>query len=369
MRGDSERSDVFWALRGVSLEVPKGSVFGVVGPNGSGKSTLLQIVAGIMRPSSGRVLCSGRISALLELGAGFNPEFSGRDNVILSAQLSGMPRSALAEMADEVEEFAELGRFFDRPVKEYSTGMYVRLAFSAAIHGSPEILIIDEALAVGDARFANRCIQRLDQLRAKNTTIIFVSHDLGLVQRLCDQVALIVKGIVVASGAAADVAKEYTRLVQSENIAPGEMTKSSVERSGNSSIRSARVLNSQGFEQVDFEPGNSIRVRCLVEVRGAGDSIQFGILIRNRQGIEVFGTNSRLEGIQLGPFVDSGSFEIEFEFPCSLVRGDYTVTVATQFLDGVRQDWLEDWCQFRVLDRMDYIGIARLNGTFTVNPL
>lgn len=367
-RGRSDEQEVFWALRGISLEVAPGSVLGIVGPNGSGKSTLLQIVAGIMRPTSGRVLSSGRISALLELGAGFNPEFTGRENVILSAQLNGMPNSALGDMAGEVEAFSELGKFFDRPVKEYSTGMYVRLAFSAAIHGAPEILIVDEALAVGDARFANRCIQRLDQLRANLTTILFVSHDLGLVRRLCDQAALLWRGSVVAVGSPGDVAKDYTRRVQSDSNESESVALRMVAHNGHSFIRSAKILNSEGLEWSDFDAGQSICVQCQIEVNGPGEAIQFGVLIRNRQGVEVFGTNSRLEGVVLGPFEEACCFGIRFDFPCRLVRGEYTVTLATQFLNGVRQDWQEDCCQFRVLDLMDYVGIARLDGIFTVSP-
>src|ERR1700728_1355584 len=161
----------FWALRDVSLNVERGEVLGVVGPNGSGKSTLLQIVSGILDPTRGRVIKRGRIAALLELGAGFNPEFTGRENVFLNGEILGMPRREMERVFPDIEKFAEIGSFLDRPVKEYSTGMYVRLAFATAIHVEPEILIVDEALAVGDAIFANRCVKKFEDLKKQNVTV------------------------------------------------------------------------------------------------------------------------------------------------------------------------------------------------------
>src|SRR6266852_1858344 len=169
----------FWALKDISFEVERGDVLGLVGPNGSGKSTLLQIVSGILQPTSGRVLTKGRVAALLELGAGFNPEFTGRENVYLNGEILGVSRREMEQVFPQIERFAEIGAFMDRPVKEYSSGMYVRLAFSTAIHVDPEILIVDEALAVGDAIFANRCIKKFEELKQRKVTVLFVSHDLG----------------------------------------------------------------------------------------------------------------------------------------------------------------------------------------------
>ncbi len=189
----------FWALRDVNLGVERGEILGVIGPNGSGKSTLLQIVSGILEPTRGRVITRGRIAALLELGAGFNPEFTGRENVFLNGEILGMSKSEMERVFPEIERFAEVGTFLDRPVKEYSSGMYVRLAFATAIHVDPEILIVDEALAVGDAIFANRCIKKFEELKERKVTVLFVSHDLGLVKRLSDRAALMVDGSVVAA--------------------------------------------------------------------------------------------------------------------------------------------------------------------------
>ena len=177
----------FWALRNVNLSIDEGETVGIIGPNGSGKSTLLQILCGILEPTAGRVVRKGRVAALLELGAGFNPEFSGRENVFINGELMGLSRAAIERSLPSIERFAEIGDFIDRPVKTYSSGMYVRLAFATAIHTEPDILVVDEALAVGDAVFANRCVRKFQQLQEEGVTIVFVSHDLGLVKQVCSR--------------------------------------------------------------------------------------------------------------------------------------------------------------------------------------
>src|SRR5499427_4053100 len=203
----------FWALKDISFAAEKGETLSLVGPNGCGKSTLLQIVAGILQPTTGRVVTRGRIAALLELGAGFNPEFSGRENVYLNGEIMGLTRAEIDRAMPSIEAFAEIGEFIERPVKEYSSGMYVRLAFSTAIHVEPEILIVDEALAVGDAVFANRCVRKFEELRARKITVLFVSHDLGLVKQLSDRAILLLGGRIEAQGAPNDVINRYIGLV------------------------------------------------------------------------------------------------------------------------------------------------------------
>ena len=210
--GRRRHSD-FWALRDVSFSVERGETLGIVGPNGSGKSTLLQVVCGILEPTRGRVLAEGRIAALLELGAGFNSEFSGRENVFLNSEILGLSRKEIEKAFSRIAAFADIGEFIDRPVKEYSSGMYVRLAFSTAIHVDPDILIVDEALAVGDAIFANRCVQKFEELKQRKVTVLFVSHDLGLVKRLSDRAILMLGGRVECEGAPKDVVNRYIGLV------------------------------------------------------------------------------------------------------------------------------------------------------------
>ncbi len=357
---EAEAQNEFWALRNVSFDVPRGEVFGLVGPNGAGKSTLLQILAGILQPTEGRVLTQGRISALLELGAGFNLEFTGRENVRLNAELLGLSRKEIDAAIPEVEAFAELGRFFDRPVREYSTGMYVRLAFSAAIHQHPETLVVDEALAVGDARFANKCIRRLEELKAQGTTILFVSHDLGIVKRLCNRAALLWQGQLVTLGTPREISDEYTRRVQLD-LTP--LVATSTSNSNRSQILSAHLHHPAGPPRTQFEINDQITLTAEVKVHHPNTQFQFGLLIRNRQGIDIAGTNSQIENCPLT--VDTpATVRISFTFPCHFTRGDYTITLATQDPDGTRQDWRDDFLEFRVDDRRDYAGSTWLDGNF-----
>ncbi|MBZ2184773.1 MAG: ABC transporter ATP-binding protein [Bryobacter sp.] len=354
-----EAANDYWALRDISFDIAAGEVFGLVGPNGAGKSTLLQILAGILEPTHGRVLVRGRVSALLELGAGFNLEFTGRENVRLSAELHGLSRSQIDQAIPPIEAFAEIGRFFDRPVREYSTGMYVRLAFASAIYQHPETLIVDEALAVGDARFANKCIRRLEELKASGTTILFVSHDLGIVKRLCDRAALLWEGRLLRIGSPSEIAIDYSQRVQSTlphpTLAPAAPY---------SSVRllSASLSLPGGSPQTSFQSTDTIVLTATVSLSSPGLPWQFGLLIRNRQGIEVAGTNTSIEAVELPS--QPSSLQLTFTFPCRLTRGDYTLTLATQSLNGAPFDWRDDWLEFTITDRRDLAGTLRLDGTF-----
>ena len=358
----------FWALRNINLRVEEGEVFAVVGPNGSGKSTLLQIISGILQPTSGRVLRNGRVAALLELGAGFNPEFSGRENVFLNGEIMGLSRGEIEKVFPRIEAFAEIGRFIDRPVKEYSSGMYIRLAFSTAIHVDPEILIVDEALAVGDAIFASRCIRKFEELRQRKVTILLVSHDLGLVKRLADRAALVVEGRILAEGSPKDAVNRYVGFVldreRGEKSQPADAAtaKTSFRHGdGTSRVVDVQILNQRGERAGAFQSGEYIIIRIRAEFRQAAGDPVVGILIRNRIGVDVFGTNTRLEGIRLGQFEAGDLLEVEFELDCILSRQEYTLTVATQHWNGLSQDWLDDVLDFRVVDTKDVAGVLNLN--------
>ena len=367
----------FWAVRGVTLRIEKGEVFAILGPNGSGKSTLLQIVSGILTPTSGRVLCGGRIAALLELGAGFNPEFTGRENVQLNGEILGLSPQEIARIFPKIEAFAEIGRFIDRPVKEYSTGMYVRLAFSAAIHVDPEILIVDEALSVGDAVFASRCIRKFEELRERKTTVILVSHDLGLVKRLSDRAVLMWQGEVKAEGTPKDVVNRYVGMVleregQTPAAADGRaLAASSSFRHGDgaSHIVDAQTLNGEGQATTLFQRGDVIRIRVSAVFRDAIMNPVFGILIRNRVGMDVYGTNTRIEQIEIGQVNAGETVEVEFELDCVFSRQEYTLTVAAQHWNGLSQDWLDDVLSFRVIDSKDVAGVLHLNARVRFNKV
>jgi lipopolysaccharide transport system ATP-binding protein len=351
----------FWALRNVSFTVDSGEILGIVGPNGSGKSTLLQIATGILQPTSGRISAEGRVAALLELGAGFNPDFSGRENVFLNGEIMGLSRAETERAFPEIEAFAEIGDFIDRPVKEYSSGMYVRLAFATAIHVSPDVLIVDEALAVGDAIFANRCLKKLEELKNRQVTILFVSHDLGLVKRLCHRAILMMRGEILCQGAPSEVINRYVALVHDQNAERAEKS----ELTGNyrhgdraSTVQSIRILDTNGSEISSVPAGEDMLVEVSAQFHRPVTKPLIGMLIRNRLGVEVFGTNTKIENVDLGSFAPGDCVTARFRFRCFLTRQDYTLTVATQHDSGASQDWLDDAVKFTVIDERDTAGIA-----------
>jgi lipopolysaccharide transport system ATP-binding protein len=354
----------FWALRDINFEVERGEALGLVGPNGCGKSTLLQLVCGILPPTKGRVVTRGRIAALLELGAGFNPEFSGRENVYLNGEIMGLSRGEIDRAMPSIESFAEIGEFIERPVKEYSSGMYVRLAFSTAIHVDPEILIVDEALAVGDAVFANRCVRKFQELRERKITVLFVSHDLGLVKQLSDRAILLLNGRMEACGSPNDVINRYIGLVH-ERQAPETEREERVRSSfrhgdGTSEILGIQILNARGTVAQSIGSGEPVTVRVRARFHRAVADPMVGILIRTRIGMDVYGTNTRIEHVQLGSFEPGQVLEVDFKLDCWLTPQQYTLTAATQSADGSSHDWLDDAIAFDVVDARVAAGVTDL---------
>ncbi len=369
----------FWALRDVSFEVERGQTLGLIGPNGSGKSTLLEIVTGILAPTTGRVRTHGRIAALLELGAGFNPEFTGRENVFLNGEIMGLPRAEIERNFPKIAAFAEIGDFMEQPVKTYSTGMLVRLAFSAAIHVEPDILVVDEALSVGDAIFSNRCVQKFQELKARGVTVLLVSHDLGLVKLLSDRTLLLYQGKMLAHGDPNDVINRYIGMVlerqkATEPVAPVAPPPKALEPSFRHGDRRAEVvhvelLGSNGEPAPVVRSGESVRVRLRASFAEDHDAPMFGMMIRNRIGMDVFGTNTQLENIAM-PAVRAGEqVEVTFAFACWLAPQEYTITVATQSLDGSSHDWLDEVIVFQVIDEKYTAGVANLHAAVTVRKL
>ena len=354
----------FWALRDIGFQLEKGETLGLVGPNGCGKSTLLQIVSGILQPTTGRVVARGRIAALLELGAGFNPEFTGRENVYLNGEIMGLSRAEIARAMPSIEAFAEIGEFIERPVKEYSSGMYVRLAFSTAIHVDPEILIVDEALAVGDAVFANRCVRKFQELRERGITVLFVSHDLGLVKQLSDRAILLLGGRIEAQGIPRDVINRYIGLVlerQEPSNKKGDRVRGSFRHGdGASEILAIEILNAAGVAVASVASGEPVTVRVRSRFTRAVSDPMVGILVRTRIGMDVYGTNTRIEQTPLGDFEAGDQLEVDFRLECWLTPQPYTLTVATQNADGTSHDWLDDALAFDVVDTRAAAGVANL---------
>ena len=367
----------FWALRDISFDLERGQTLGLIGPNGSGKSTLLEIVTGILAPTTGRIRTHGRIAALLELGAGFNPEFTGRENVFLNGEIMGLPRAEIERNFPKIAAFAEIGEFMEQPVKTYSTGMLVRLAFSAAIHVDPDILVVDEALSVGDAIFSNRCVQKFQELKARGVTVLLVSHDLGLVKLLSDRAMLLFQGQMMAEGDPNDVINRYIGMVLEREKATDAATAppapvKPLDYSFRHGDRRAEVvhvelLNERGEAVPAVRSGEAVRVRLRASFAEDHPAPMFGLMIRNRIGMDVFGTNTQLENLDIGAVRAGEQVEITFAFQCWLAPQEYTITVATQALDGSSHDWLDDVIVFQVVDEKYTAGVANLHATVTVH--
>lgn len=327
--------DDFWALKEVSFSVPRGETFCIVGENGSGKSTLLQIVAGILQPTSGTVSVTGRVSALLELGSGFNLEFSGRDNVYLNAAILGFTAAQIDKVYPRIEEFAEIGDFIHQPVKTYSSGMVVRLAFAVAIHVDPEILIVDEALAVGDIYFRQRCLRKVHELRSRGTTILFVSHAAGDVKAIGDRVLWLEKGRVREIGDPDRVIAKYLAAMTEKDSAYIESTHRPDSTGRQHATQPPEVVT--GIPNIDHRHGDGraeILGIALVDAFGAPTSIlqpgtqtilrisarakddiampNVGFLMRNHLGVDFAGSNSTREGVELPPMRPGDLVTVDF---------------------------------------------------------
>ncbi len=339
----------FWALRDVSFQVKRGQSVGILGRNGSGKSTLLQIIAGTLQATRGGVAVDGRIAALLELGSGFNPEFSGRDNVFLNGALLGLSEAEVQNRLDAILAFAEIGEFVDQPVKTYSSGMLMRLAFSVAIHVDADILIVDEALSVGDMFFQTKCMAALERQRRSGRTILFVSHSMQTIKALCDYAILLDRGQLRAAGDTESVCDQYAALHLYERSESDSRAAATTQQAGPSYVSQAqppfeaRITERTGrgdafyVECSVFQDGRE--VDTLVHGRQAQvvawlqhrvdltTNAEVGILVRNLDGLELFGVNSHFLGQRYSPRRAGECVRIVFEFPVTLAPGTYNVVL------------------------------------------
>jgi lipopolysaccharide transport system ATP-binding protein len=388
-----------WALRDVSFEVHRGETVGVLGRNGSGKSTLLQIICGTLAPTAGRVVTAGRISALLELGAGFNPEFTGRENAVLNAQILGLGQEEVEERLGEIESFADIGDFFDRPVKTYSSGMFVRVAFAVQACVEPEILIVDEALSVGDEKFQRKCFDRFERLRAAGTAILFVTHSTTLVERFCQRAILLNCGELIGVGPSSQIVDQYHALLYADEQTylkflnrqqaaaatpallpvPEELPALPADTEGGAGegralavIESCRLLGADGTPREVFAPGSvaivSVRVRCLADV----DEIQAGLAIKTVEGVHAFGTSTLYSGQNHRHARRGEELRFDFELELALCHGVYFVSAAIarpiSHADMSYLDKRTDALVFKVDEpRLKAGGIARLPCRITVH--
>jgi lipopolysaccharide transport system ATP-binding protein len=387
-RGRLKRHREFWALRGVSFEVEPGTTTGIIGPNGCGKSTLLQIISGTLEPTEGNVWREGRVAALLELGAGFDPEGTGVENVFMNAALMGLSRRETERLFPDIERFAEIGPFIHQPVKTYSSGMFVRLAFAVASNVEPDILVIDEALAVGDAVFQHRCLRRIKEIQERGATVLFVSHDAAAVRALCSRAILLSAGRVVEDGAPSDVLNHYQKLVMEreqayeDETAQDETTGAEeVEESraplrytyrhgdGSAEIVSAELLDASRRPAGIVETGVPLTLRVRARFHREVDDAVFGFLINNNHGIHIYGTNTKEQQIELGTLRRGEVVEVNFAFNCWLGLDQFSVSLAVHSRDGVSYDWLDGVIFFRVTSPVLVEGVANLNASVTARRI
>jgi ABC-type polysaccharide/polyol phosphate transport system ATPase subunit len=349
--GRAKRSHDFWALQDVDLEVAPGTTLGILGRNGAGKSTLLRIISGVLQPTTGTVEVEGRLAAIFGLGAGFNPDFTGRDNVMLNGLILGIERDEILERMDEIAAFADIGEFMDQPVRTYSSGMRSRLGFAVAINVEPDVLVVDEALSAGDAAFKKKAIQRMYDLRESGTTVLFVSHSMGMVKRFCTEAVLLHRGRLLASGDPGEVADRYEELIsgsrEARSAAPDPQlddmlaheeeedveqrrsrpsAPSKREGTKEARIEAVEVLDGGGTPAGEASPHSTITVRVRLLYERAVEGSVLGVALHNRKaGVEVFSTDTEREGTPLGSREKGERATVDFTFPVPLQPAAYRV--------------------------------------------
>ncbi|MFW5735083.1 MAG: ABC transporter ATP-binding protein [Oceanidesulfovibrio sp.] len=369
---------VHQALKDVSFQVQAGETLGIIGENGSGKSTLLKILTGVLRPDSGSFAIDGRITGLLELGTGFNAEFSGMDNIYMNGSYLGLSRQMIDERLEAIVAFTELGEFIHEPLKTYSSGMTMRLAFSVAIHADPQCFVVDEALAVGDVYFQQKCMQRLKEFRAGGGSIVFVSHDLNAIKVLCDKAVLLDKGRVAHQGEPDGAVNAFNYLI-ARHARGAEITYRNGDSAANGYgnhkmyISGAQLLDEQGNENDVFVSGQPATIRLRIAAEDSVDSATVGILIRDRYGQDIFGTNSfHLKVPVEGRKGRESTCTFAFD-ELNVGPGSYTLTAAIHAGDSHVQEcyqWVDAIKSFEVVSGGDFYftGLNRLKPTLTVQP-
>ncbi len=404
---DLRPDETFRALDGVSFDVQAGKTYGIIGRNGSGKSTMLKCVAGITKPTTGRVTVNGRISALIELGAGFHPEISGRENVFINGIMLGLSKAEIERRFDEIVEFAELAPFIDAPVKTYSSGMYMRLGFAVAVHVDPDVLLVDEVLAVGDEGFAHKCLDKFAEFRRRGKTILLVTHSLGLVERFCDEALWLDKGKVRAVGLPKRVVDAYvTQVEESEEAflaagdarnrqrvdlgagttvaagsgadaavtagnvqAPADMFQAEAGRWGSGDVEITKVdlVGPDGQVGHVFHSGDSMTIRLQIKAQGTVKDFVFGVGLFNADGVCIYGTNTNIEEMSAQQIDGEGEVRFVIE-DLALTEGTFKLDLAVHRLDGVPYDYHRQLYTFRVKSRVKDVGFFRPKHSWAFSP-
>ncbi len=364
----------FHALKDVSIDIEEGQTFALLGHNGSGKSTLLKCVAGILRPSQGRVLVRGRMAALLELGAGFHPDLTGRENIFMNATLLGVPKREVEKRFDDIVAFAELEEFIDNQVKHYSSGMYVRLGFAVAVNMDPDVLLVDEVLAVGDEAFQRKCLERVRLFQKEGRTIIVVTHSADMVRQICDRAAVLDHGDKVAEGPPGEAIRVYREYLAKRgvpveadseilNAGAAEVDRShgqQQESKATKAIKIDKVLVSHphSSERKYLEPGEGLNIDVSFTANKRMEDVVFGVAVHDADARLVWGWNTTHFGVELEPLEGSGQIKFDVE-NVPLLEGDYKVSVSVHNRDGgTVYDWHDQRYEFAVMNPTRTIGYA-----------
>jgi ABC-type polysaccharide/polyol phosphate transport system ATPase subunit len=383
-REQGHGKEPYWALRDVSFKVAPGEMVGIIGPNGAGKSTILKLVSRIIEPTSGRIDVNGSVGALLELGAGFHPDLTGRENVYLNGSFLGFSKPEMNHIFDDIVGFSGMGRFIDVPVKHYSSGMYMRLGFSIAIHLRPKILLVDEVLAVGDQSFQIRCLDKIQELKRQGIAILFVTHDLESVHKMCDRAIWLDKGQIQIDGPVEQVLEQYVaqvladseqtlladevahqpvaaRVRESGNGAPGDASRRWGTREGE--ITRVQILDAQGQERRAFQSGERFVVRMHFAARQRIEKPQFGLALHNANGLHINGPNTVVGGLDIEAIEDTGVVDYVVE-SLPLLEGTYLLSVILCNYEGTHTyDFHHQAYTFRVRPSES---IAEKYGTFLI---
>ena len=385
-----------WVLKGISFEVKKGEAIGLIGHNGCGKSTTLKLLTKIIYPDSGSIEMKGRVSSLIELGAGFHPDMSGRENIYTNASIFGLTRKEINERMDDIIEFSELEEFLDNPVRTYSSGMYMRLAFSVAINVDADILLIDEILAVGDVNFQAKCFNRLREIKAQGTTIVIVSHAMGQIEQICDRSIWIHEGLIKAEGAPRDIHPEYLdymghkrqEIADKENARKEEKDKKHDSKhsrkadskkqeggdekitkpeeqnkrwgNGMARIEKVKLLNQEKKSQTVFETGEDITIQLDYKIKEKIKDAVIGIGIFRSDGLQCYGTNTRIDAIPEYNLEQDGMIQIGLE-KVELLPGRYLLDVAIESEIGIPVDYYREASTFDIYSVTGDVGVSRIN--------
>ena len=367
----------FYALKDISLNVEKGEALGIIGVNGSGKSTLLKIITGVLSQTSGTVEVHGKVSALLELGAGFNPEYTGLENIYLNGTMMGYSKKEIDERLNDILEFADIGEFINQPVKQYSSGMFVRLAFALSINVHPDILIVDEALSVGDIFFQAKCFKKISDMKNEGTTIIMVTHDMGSILKYCDRALLLNKGDMVMIGNPHDTVDAYKRILAGADAGETKETKDSkinpsVYGNGKAEIFEYGIYDKKGEKTNVILKGEEFSVREKIKINDDIEEPIFTFTIKDKKGLDLTGTNSSMENKNIGKVKKGDEFEISWTQVMMLERGEYLISISvTGFEVGTHTVYhrLYDIMNIIVLSNSDKVGIFDQSTTLNIKKI